>query len=216
MIRGIRGLFSLPFLLLSISLIGVGGYIIYTNLTTAWEIVGGEVVSAEVQESMSTQRDESGWEYTARTWRPLVIYKYTYRGREYSGAHQPLYSGDYASAQNFIVTHPPGSDVEVKVNPGYPSESRLKQDFVSENAIGLILIAIGLVFALPSVFGLVFFIKVKQPSSQEGGLGSGELLTTAVPPQSNVVACPSCHRQVVPVKSWFRGKRCPLCGAELG
>ncbi len=204
------------FLLIGLALLGFGGYRVYKNLTTEWEILKGVVARSEIREYKSTSSSDTN---PSITWGPLLVYRYIYNGNEFKGAHQGVASGDYASAQRFVARHPVGSEVEIKVNPADPFDSILKQDFISENFQWLLLMLIGLPFALFGAIPLRVVVKVKRPAFSEGGTTGqagiqGQVLSSEAF-RSQAVECPFCHQLVVPVKRWIGGKKCPACGTKI-
>jgi len=127
-------------LLIGLGLLSLAGYNIYKNLTTPWHLVTGYVESSEVVKHTTSD---------GVTWSPLVLYNYTYLGKHFEGTYRLGYSSsDYGESQRVVSRYPPGTKIQVKVNPSNLSDSRIKQDFFSENSEWLFVSALGLVFTL--------------------------------------------------------------------
>ena len=126
------------FLIMGLGFLGWATYNMDKNLRTPWHIVTGYVEQSEVVKHASSD---------GVTWSPLVLYNYTYFGEHYKGTYKLGYSSsDYSESQRVVAKYPPGTQIEVKVNPADLSDSRIKQDFVSENSEWLFLLIPGFMF----------------------------------------------------------------------
>ncbi len=114
----------------------------------AWPTVAGRVVSCEVVEEESSDRDGA----TSTWYNPVVTYAYTAGGRELTGRR--LRFGNYRSASRSkaeaaLAPYPVGSAPAVRYNPEKPDECVLETKkpgpiYLAMALFGLLFIAFGL------------------------------------------------------------------------
>jgi Protein of unknown function (DUF3592) len=112
-----------------------------------WPQVPGEIVSGEIV-SASSQRG-------GRTVRPNLVWFYEWEGIERRGEGYGLIAvttSDHSFANRVVAEHPPGTKVEVHVNPSAPDESYLERD----PAWHVMLLLVPPVFAMLGLIGGFF------------------------------------------------------------
>ncbi len=137
-------LVGLVFLAIGLLMAGFGGYMLYNNMATPWATVEGTVLESALTEHQST----SGRSGTSYTWGFMAKYEFEFNGKKWADAYDSISSSDYSMAQRFVDEHPPGSKVQVKVNPADPYDTRVSVDFWQENVMWVVLLAMGVVFTL--------------------------------------------------------------------
>lgn len=136
---------------------GVLGAVAYDNYrdgeaTKAWPSTSGEILSAQVDQDVRTERQDNGTIRERRTYRPLVTYSYTIQGVEYTGnrIRADDSGGDRDKAFDTINSYPVGSIVDVFYDPADPGSAVLRQgaDTVAVwlfGGIGGLFVVLGLV-----------------------------------------------------------------------
>ena len=142
-------------LLLGILWIAGFGFVHYRALAKAkaaetWPVAAGRVVSCEVIEEESTDRDGG----TSTWYNPVVTYSYAAGGRELTGRR--LRFGNYRSASRkkaeaALVPYPVGASPQVRYNPEKPEECVLETK--KPGPIYLVMALFGLLFV---GFGLLW------------------------------------------------------------
>ncbi len=139
--KGQRALvaFASLFFLIGMFVLGIGVEEVFLSLRArSWPTVQGVVLSSEVRE---VRGDDVSY-------RPVVRYRYTYRGKTYTSDRIWVggsLSGSNYWAQKVVSRYTPGSPVPVRVRPGDPSFSVLETGFVPT---ALFFLVFGLTFAL--------------------------------------------------------------------
>lgn len=143
-------LFASVFFLVGMFFMGYGLETFWLSMSArSWPTVEGTVVSSWVQEEKDSDGDI--------TYRPVVEYRYTYRGKTYTSRR--LWAGGGLSgsqywAEKVVSRYPPGKTVRVYVRPGHPDYAVLE---TGATPTGGFLILFGLVFALVGGGMLAFF-----------------------------------------------------------
>lgn len=114
----------------------------------SWVKTPCEVVSSRVIES----RDDDG-----TTYRPEVVYKYTYQGKNYQSKRYDFFevsSGGRSSKQKVVNDHPPGKKTVCYVDPTDPETAVLNRDF----SWGILIILLPITFMLVGGAGMYWGI----------------------------------------------------------
>lgn len=115
-----------------------------------WPAVQCTVISSRV-------RDVRGDDGT--TYKPEILYAYTYIGREYRSSRYSAHawsSGDRSKASAIVARYPPGSTTTCYVNPARPGEALLTREI---DWLPVLLSMIPLVFVVIGAVGVTFMLR---------------------------------------------------------
>jgi hypothetical protein len=101
----------------------------------SWLEVPCEIVGSQVR----SHRDSDG-----TTYRVEIVYRYVYRGKNYTSDRYSFVSGSssgYRSKADIVAQHPPGRKTRCFVNPDAPHEAVLNRSFHWDMAVALIPLA---------------------------------------------------------------------------
>lgn len=139
--------------------------------------VNGEVVSIDVARVRGSRGSTAGW-------RPVIVYRYTIDGREYTGSvwrFNPSYVRDLSSAEEIVAGYRPGNAVRVLYDPEAPERAALRPGFVTPYNYFEIIAGLGVTQI--SLLGGLLFLSLLSPnvrSRAEPGQATQELVRAIV------------------------------------
>lgn len=105
-----------------------------------WPTAAGTITASSLQEHRNYDEDQG----VSYTYEPVVQYRYTVMGNEYTGSKISFGANAFgrAQAQQKVNTYPPGMAVTVHYNPEKPEEAVLE----TQAAGGKVFIIVGVIF----------------------------------------------------------------------